>query len=571
MAAFAPTVRSLVNGEAVEAGVTNRPTGDLAQRTQYLKETLDAALAGQTVTLRSVALDSLTAVGTPVYLGTDGIYRPGLVGLGSAFVGGSAAETSYARGIVTSKATSNLGDVTVSGLVTGTTSFWAALFDDSTFHAGPVYLSGVIAGRLSNSPGSIPVSLGGMGPDGSFLVAPQTPYIGQHSHQEFTLLGSPAGTISADPSVGTAHTITTPNTSTRGWLPANATYFPGWTLGVQIPSAAVFGYNLQHASETALRGVFPPIPVGAAIGLQNGVELNGLFLVNEYGIWWTSSAYGQAPWPTDYVATSYAAPVLFRFARYGIASSFPVVTTLAGHPASIIPVELHDSTSDAIATKGQLLIKIPSLLASTSSADEGGTAVKSITGAGFTTGPVVSRILPGAGALITGTLGDGISGRHGVVTIGLSASDALQGEFSVSALNSAGSATLLDLPITSLPAGLSVAPTWVARISESAPLSSTLTLLAFLTTDAVGTLPITMDWRYRIVTPTGSAVGVPSGWSSAVAFPAQSVGANTVVRLTLGTVPAVPRGSLVVISVRRTAGDSYGGQVGVQSLLYTLA
>ena len=569
---YSALIRTLSNGEAVEAGVTNRPTGDLALRTQYLKETLDALVAGQAIFARQVALDPGAQAGQPVYQGADGVFHPGLSGLGQALAGGPAAPSAYIRGVLYQKTSSTLGDVMLQGRFPGTIAGWGAHFDGGTATPGEVWLSSQVAGNLTSLSGGLSVYVGHLDVSGDLYVQPAAPVAGQHAHYQVNLSGAPSGTVT-DPTVGSVHVVTTPDTTVQGWLPATSTYFPGWVSGVQIPVGAAFGYNLQHPAESALRNLFPPIPPEAAVGIQQGLELSGLLVCNAYGIWWLSNAYGQAPWPVDYGAVGQTNTISLRFVRYAALSPLPLVTDISPDPTSPVPVQILGSTTGSPASQGSLKVRIPGLFTSTITTDEDFLAVKQVTGAGVQSrGPVVARLIAGAGALVTAANGDGTLGHYGDVTVALSSSEALQGTGAIGQLNGASTGSLNDLPITALSSGVDSSPVWSIKLSESAPGTNQVNLSVILTSSVAGVTPAGFDWRYRVITPTTGGVTLGTTWSSATSLAGATLLANGCRTLALGAITGVPRSSVVLVQIRRTgSSDPYGGQLGVDRLVYTLS
>jgi hypothetical protein len=292
-------VRSIMNGEPVEAGYTNGPLTDLTQRTDWLKAQLDTIVAGSQILLRNQTVESGVTPGTVVYLdSTTNVFRPALAKIGTGY--NTADPESYWQGLVLS-VSGTVANIVLGGSMTLSPVAWATVFDSGVFAEGQIFLSGTDAGKITTVPGALGLYLGDMRATGELLVrlGEHNTYL-DHVHLQRSLVGKPAGTL-VDPSFGGTHVITTPNVAQQGWLPANATYFPGFIVGVQIPTGAKFGYNIQHPSETSLREVFPVIPDTNAQFAQAGSILSSSRIVtNNFGIWWMSDAYGQAPWPTDY-------------------------------------------------------------------------------------------------------------------------------------------------------------------------------------------------------------------------------------------------------------------------------
>jgi hypothetical protein len=308
MATFVPTVRVIVDGTPVDAANTNGPIADLTQRTQWLKDQLLALQAGTQLILRNQTIDPAVIPGTPVYLDTaTDTFKPAMAEVDTTNLN-QASDRAFWQGIALT-ASGTVGDIVIGGDMVLPPATWAAAFDTGIFAAGDIFLGGVVPGKLSTSAGTAGIYLGHMRISGEMLVRLGNPgAFLEHIHLQRFLVGSPADSAPTTPAVNTPQTIGTPDPSQQGWLPANATYFPGFVIGVQIPTGAVFGYNIQHPAETALRQVFPVLPPENAQFDQDGQVLStDLVIINQFGIWWMDDSYGQAPWPVDY-ATSSTAP-----------------------------------------------------------------------------------------------------------------------------------------------------------------------------------------------------------------------------------------------------------------------
>jgi len=308
MASFPPTVRTIVDGNPVSAAYTEGPLQDLTQRTDWLYAQILALMSSATLLLRSQVLFTTLPVGTPVYFDiVTSTYKAAFAAVNSDTFS-TAAASAQVTGII-SNVSGTSADIVPAGYLKLTTGQWAAIFDTGVFAAGPVYLS-TIPGKISSLPGSLSIYLGTLQPDGSIVIVPVNggAYL-DHIHLERFLVGAPAGTV-VDPAFGGTQSVNTPNAALQGWLPANATYFPGYVSGVQIPTGAKFGYNIQQTSETALRAIFPVLPPENAQFSQSGLILStASVVINQYGIWWMTDAYGTAPWPVDYAVTATAAPI----------------------------------------------------------------------------------------------------------------------------------------------------------------------------------------------------------------------------------------------------------------------
>ncbi len=397
MASFPPTVPLIINGNPVEASYTDAPIQALTQRTDWLYAQLLALMSSGTLLLRSQVLFATVPVGTPVYFDiVTSTYKAAFAAVNSDTFS-TAAPSAAVTGIV-SAVSGTSADIVPMGYLKLTTGEWAAVFDTGVFAAGPIYLS-TIAGKISSSPGSLSIYLGTLQPDGSIVIVPVNAgaYL-DHVHLERFLVGAPAGTV-VDPSFGGTQSVNTPNAALQGWLPANATYFPGYVSGVQIPTGAKFGYNIQQTSETALRAIFPVLPPENAQFSQSGLILSTAnVVVNQYGIWWMTDAYGTAPWPVDYAVTASAAPITLWTTR--LTADVSLSDTITNQIFS-------ELANGVLATMG------------------------------------VTRVIPGDSAItVSGTSGDNTNGWYGPVTIDNNGARNVKGSGGVGVNGTIGDATV---------------------------------------------------------------------------------------------------------------------------------
>ena len=288
-------------GEPVAAGVTNRPTQQLQQNINYLWEVLSASGLGSTIVIRRATVDASVKVGQPVYFSSSSkAFEQALATVASGTVDGHvvAAESAQVWGVVLQKLSSTLADILVSGYsalnlseaVTGTVT------------AGLYYLSGSTPGKLVNTRTPVTIPVLRADGNGNVLVLPQfADFIDRHVHYKFDLVCQPAGTYT-EPALNARHSISVPDATLPGWLPAGHASFNG-----TAPAGAMFGYNL--AAHPALKNVWPPLPASEAyLEFDRGttgftgvpVGESGACIVNRYGIWWMSDCYNDVPWPTAY-------------------------------------------------------------------------------------------------------------------------------------------------------------------------------------------------------------------------------------------------------------------------------
>lgn len=330
-AIWVPNVRVRQDGQAVRAATDNQSISDLTNRTDWLKQQLDSLAAGTQLLLRSQTVQSGMVAGEVVYLDkADDTFKPALAAVNISNLS-TAADSTFWQGIILT-VSGTVADIIIGGAMELTTVAWAAAYEDGTFAEGDVFLSAVVPGKMTTDIGTAGVYLGHMRASGELLVRLGNPgaFI-DHVHYERTLLGQPADSAPVDPAApGDPQIINTPDDSIRGWLPANSTYFPGFVAGVQIPTGAVFGYNLQHPDEASLREIFPLVPPENSQFSQSQLILpSSQVVTNEYGIWWLDPTsptvgqadYGQAPWPTDYVASGNLAPDILLWTTRLIASA----------------------------------------------------------------------------------------------------------------------------------------------------------------------------------------------------------------------------------------------------------
>lgn len=562
---FTAIVRKVANGQAINADNANAGPSDLTARTDYLKNQLDSLEAGQLLVATDAVLQSAMPIGTPVYIDLNAnTARPAEVALADDAVGGLAAQSSYVFGLVLNKQTDTSGDIAMEGLITSiSTGQWASVMESGTFAPGQYFLSGSAPGKISLSPGALAVYVGLALPNGWFLARPQPPVYGAHSHYQFTLTGAPAGTV-VDPTIGNPQLVNTPNAAIPGWLPATTTYFAAGT----IPAGAKFGYNLPQA-DPDLRAVFPPIPVTGQF------EQGGLFLdtdkvlVNQFGIWWMDNTYGNAPWPVDYAASHTAEHIEFFFSRLLFATGNGVVTELSKDPASILDIQVLNS-ANAPASTGKLKLRVLSLLPNAGDTDEGALAVKSISAGVHTRGPVVTRVFPGAGVVITAANGDALTGFYGPMTLSLVNSEALQGSAENVNLNNAREDFVSDLPMVTLPTGRASSPTFAINVSTLAPATSDLVLKPWVYASLSGNLP-SLVVQYRIIPPPATNQTIPTGWSSLVNLSGTAVVGTQQRQLSLTAIPAVPAGSTVLVQIVRGNADGFNGNIGIARLDFALA
>ncbi len=417
-AIWVPTVRPRIDGQDVRAATDNQSISDLTNRTDWLKQQLDNLEAGQQLLLRSQTVQSGMVAGEVVYLDkTDDTFKPALAAVNVQNLS-TAADSTFWQGVIQT-VSGTVADIVLGGAMELTTVAWAAAYEDGTFAEGDVFLSAVVPGKLTTDIGTAGIYLGHMRASGELLVRLGNPgaFI-DHVHYGRTLLGQPADSAPSDPAVpGDPQVINTPDDSLRGWLPANSTYFPGFVSGVQIPTDAVFGYNIQHPDESALREIFPLVPPENSQFSQSGLILEDTrVLTNAYGIWWLDPTapsvgqadYGQAPWPVDYVASGNLAPDILLWTTRLIASAEVIDLVL-----DAVLQDLSSGTIDTLAVSSILATDPLTLVVAGTEGDgtNGWQGAVTITPNGCN----VARYK--RGLLVTGTSGNNTTGFRGIIDL----------------------------------------------------------------------------------------------------------------------------------------------------------
>ena len=313
-----PVVRPPVDGESVNAAVTGRGMRDNAQRTAHLKDVIDAFEGGRAVLRHDQILDVSTKPFQPVYLASDGVWKPAQLEFqdGDDGVLAVLGPRSYVLGVISHKLTPTSGTVVLSGEITTTDS--TALFSvmDEPFTAGLYYLSSSMPGHITSRRPAAPVRVLTLaGPFNgntyrAFVNLVPKSELDEHMHYHVKLVTAPAGTPNCVPPYlgptlgeseplgpypGVTHSIVTENQTSAGWLPVASSVF----VGMSAPAGAKFGYNIQ--ADPHLASLWPPVPAGFAVVEVNGENFtDDHVIVDENGIWWMDDSYGMAPWSPNF-------------------------------------------------------------------------------------------------------------------------------------------------------------------------------------------------------------------------------------------------------------------------------
>lgn len=302
-------------GEPVQAGIVSRPDRALTERTDYLKDRLDAAEAGKAIFDLDATVSSDVLPGHAVYWNAqEQRYEPGIVVVeyDTPSQGLVVRPSSECVGMCYKKTSATKADIVLRGLVS---------FKDLTnsigemIEPGKYYLSAVTPGKLSKQRPPVTVAVCYVqGPrdncsdDLRVIVCPQVrDFLDEHTHYRFDLLCVPVGGWSLVPNSSPERVQINGTSNSEGWLPADHTVFNG-----KAPAGAKFGYNIKK--HPALSRVWPPIPIQSVamlwdkgIGLVGASEVplgtTGAAIIDINGIWWMSDCREDVPWQEDYTAT----------------------------------------------------------------------------------------------------------------------------------------------------------------------------------------------------------------------------------------------------------------------------
>lgn len=314
-------IKHVAPGEPVKAGVVARPDRVLADRTEYLRQRLDAAALGRAIFDSEAVIASDVLPGQPVYWNeTTQQYEKALAAVTTDPETGALLiqPSGDVVGVCYKKKSAQVGDIVLYGAI--------QLPEITNAINGPVvpgryYLSSQEAGKITMQRPAATVAVcfvqgikDNCADDPWIIVAPQVrDFLEEHVHYRFELVARPAGEHDPAAAADTGtHVIENADADLEGWLPAAHPIFrrdPTDPATNYAPAGAKFGYNFsQHA---ALQRVWPPLPLSAVAMLWDkgydqvgATEIpltgeNPLCIVDANGIWWTRDCYGEVPWPAD--------------------------------------------------------------------------------------------------------------------------------------------------------------------------------------------------------------------------------------------------------------------------------
>ena len=347
------------NGEAVAAGVTNRPTQELAQRTDYLKALLDTLSIGQAIFDLDVAMSSDVQEGFAVYWNeASQEYAPALAALSYNAEGvyGGNADSAYVLGICANKSAQTRGTVIFNGRATDV-DFSNAIEDGLALSPGPYYLSTSEAGKMTRNRPSVGIYvMFGLNTTEAIVAPTARDILDDHVHYRIPLeygniVNGPTGAV-------------------------------GWTDVFDV-SVAPIGTRFRYVIEedTAAYTLFPFYPTTATYFEIDGIGSASKIVIDLNGLWWVDTSYD----PTDY------SDLVIYYAKMAMATSNLIVRTLQPWentgPLQIV------NCNGAAASAGDLYIKLNLQFEQEDENTPGWLVFKELTDNNqFKRGPVVQRI-----------------------------------------------------------------------------------------------------------------------------------------------------------------------------------
>jgi hypothetical protein len=574
-------------GEPVAAGVTNRPTQQLQQNINYLWEVLSASGLGSTIVIRRATVDASVKVGQPVYFSSSSkAFEQALATVASGTVDGHvvAAESAQVWGVVLQKLSSTLADILVSGYsalnlseaVTGTVT------------AGLYYLSGSTPGKLVNTRTPVTIPVLRADGNGNVLVLPQfADFIDRHVHYKFDLVCQPAGTYT-EPALNARHSISVPDATLPGWLPAGHASFNG-----TAPAGAMFGYNL--AAHPALKNVWPPLPASEAyLEFDRGttgftgvpVGESGACIVNRYGIWWMSDCYNDVPRPTAYNSPGFSISLSdppdaecprrtqmamrIWFTKPSFATDATVVTSLTSLDPRLV-VTCVDGTPASV---GALNVDLDLNFISTAG-NTGYQVLKEIDGNSFKQGPVCEGLYTSSSAVTLSSpsrrrliVGNTSSPwlYQGPVEISVVPTESREIEVQLIRLDGVEEQFYEDVTYLGFAAANESSIRCKLHVPSSTGFASPIISLKLrILGRAAGTLPALTVTARRLPKPSaGSSLALPltaSEFAVTIVTTATLSGSNRYIEVS-STAFAVADGDTLLFTVQRNS-DAYAGEVGI--------
>jgi hypothetical protein len=198
------------------------------------------------------------------------------------------------------------------------------------FEVGPYYLSRKYPGKITKNPAGIPTYVGYAISKRKFLLHTSVDEFSQFFiNYRYNVLDRPAATPVLEDGVWSIPTGSNPNR--LGWVQADALNLPGYTIA-QNPvtgAPAKFFYYIpeglltdestpdfdyltesEKVEASELKGLLPPVPSNFVEIKSNGITQrlideytpDGIYMIDNYGLWWFDDSEGFQPWADDILA-----------------------------------------------------------------------------------------------------------------------------------------------------------------------------------------------------------------------------------------------------------------------------
>ena len=423
-------VKLITDGvDTVAASAVNPIITQLVNRDQYLYDKL-ADQSDKTVLISyNQPIQGINTIGAPVYFnttGTSAVLKAALGGFSSSLDPAhlTPSPSAYVFGLIKETyGTGDLiyGDIYIKGLITDIN--FSAVLDSASLNylsgsaltPGPLYLSTTQPGNLSILPSGASIFVGYYIGATSLVLAPNIDSLNQlYFNYRLYLLASIAGTGST--------TIATSDFTKVGWV--NATD-AATNYHITPPTGACFYYNLppnsdiidptftvltqaQQQDALLLKKALPAYPGAYTMVFLNGVlqtaldtdHTNGIYVIDENGIWWMTADVNYTPWTTN---SSFPVALQVFITKLNPNYAASVVTSLTSTNTAITITDLDGLASST----GDLNITMNLPIASVAQTTGTGSCVQSISydaSSGILSpqlGPVVNSLVAGPGLVVS--------------------------------------------------------------------------------------------------------------------------------------------------------------------------
>lgn len=604
---MASTWREIVSvprdGDSVDEKTIGRPLSQLAERTQYLKDRLDAAAVGEGLTLFSQPIASTISEKDVVYYNaTQERYELALAEAVEDAAGIlRTGVRAYVVGIVIRKLSTAAADILIQGRYNGLT-----LTDGNgtALAEGNYYLSGTEAGRLVSLRPAVGIYVCSVTGQGIVVNPIPREVLEDHLHYRFELAIDPAGTpVCHD---NNRVSIEYADSDREGWLPADDPIFQG-----TAPPGAFFGYNLL--ADPVVNSAWPPQPLLGAY-----LELNGIgvsrdhFVVDDNGLWWMTNCNTDVPWESGQCLSSSISLVQESSSSGTIAPGRPApcesitrrlilwFTKLVAKTNQAVVTGVGVAEGSPIVVSGcagpdpsgyyQSKVELDLNLTWPRTANQGGSeVVKDVTGHGqLLVGQVVESI-QGAGLVqVTGTQISAGGRPAGLVTItGLDPTQMTRKvDVALVALSGATEGIYSEiLPYVGLPAGRASSFIGKSRVPSILMTTPMLALDLWFGLPTAGRPPANVSVEYALVNDAecttesssslfsgGLTQSMPTSWIAVGGLDLEDLGnldaGDYFARRVL--VIGIASNQLLLFRVSRTTSDGYTGELAVINMVATV-